>query len=172
MAILVILIGGGIYYFTKNKAVAPEQNVNVQTEATNQMMPEEMGESMMSADNKSASGEKESGKTGSNMMENNGDMGGGMMTPATKTFTVSGSSFAFDIKTIEVSKGDLVKITFKNSGGNHDFRVDGYNVGTKVLSAGGEETFEFTADKAGSFEYFCSVGSHRSLGMKGTLTVK
>ena len=33
-------------------------------------------------------------------------------------------------------------------------------------------TAEFTADKVGSFEYYCSVGSHRSMGMKGVLKVE
>lgn len=89
-----------------------------------------------------------------------------------KSFTVTGSNFAFIPSTIMVKKGDTVKITFKNTSGFHDLRVDGYNVGTKQMQAGNEETFSFVADKAGSFEYYCSVGTHRQMGMKGILTVK
>jgi hypothetical protein len=40
------------------------------------------------------------------------------------------------------------------------------------VGAGASDVVEFTADKAGTFEYYCSVGNHRAMGMKGTLTVK
>ncbi|MEN9561085.1 MAG: hypothetical protein RIQ56_358, partial [Candidatus Parcubacteria bacterium] len=56
-------------------------------------------------------------------------------------------------------------------GGTHDFRIEGYDVGTKVIQGSASETFEFVADKAGDFEFYCSVGSHRAMGMKGTFTV-
>ena len=72
---------------------------------------------------------------------------------------------------MNVKKGDTVKITFKNTGGMHDLKIDGYTVGTKIIQGGAQETFQFVADKAGTFEYYCSVGTHRQMGMKGTLTV-
>jgi plastocyanin len=85
-------------------------------------------------------------------------------------FTVEGKNFAFTPSLLSVKKGDTVKITFKNTGGFHDFVIDEFNVRTKQLQSG-EETVEFVADKAGQFEYYCSVGQHRAMGMKGTLTV-
>lgn len=91
---------------------------------------------------------------------------------AVKEFTVTSTGMAFNQKTLSVNKGDRVRITYSNGGGTHDLRIDGYNVGTKVIQGGQKETFEFVADKAGSFEYYCSVGQHRQMGMKGTLTVK
>lgn len=160
----VILVGGGIYYFTQNKAVAPENGMNGNVES--KMPAPGMGnvDEMVVNSNDNSS---------DHMMDDGQMMGGGsMMAPATKSFTISGNNFAFDVTTIEVNKGDKVKITFKNTGGNHDLRVEGYDVGTKVLGNGKEETFEFEADKSGSFEYFCSVGSHRAMGMKGALIVK
>lgn len=100
-------------------------------------------------------------------------------TPATignesmvKEFMVNGSAFKFDPKEIRVKKGDMVKITFKNTGGMHDFVIDELKIATKVLQAGEEETVEFKAEKIGSFEYYCSVGNHRAMGMKGTLVVE
>lgn len=45
-------------------------------------------------------------------------------------------------------------------------------VKTKVINGGETDTVEFTPDKAGSFEYYCSVGKHRAMGMKGTVTVE
>lgn len=89
-----------------------------------------------------------------------------------KEFTVSGKNFSFEPSTIKVQKGDKVKIIFKNSQGFHDWVIDEYGVATKQTQAPAEEVLEFVADKAGSFEYYCSVGSHRAMGMKGTLIVE
>ncbi len=88
-----------------------------------------------------------------------------------KSFTVEGKNFSFSPSTLTVKKGDKVKITFKNSGGMHDWVLDEFNAKTKQIAAGASETIEFVADKAGTFEYYCSVGNHRAMGMKGTLTV-
>jgi nitrite reductase (NO-forming) len=94
------------------------------------------------------------------------------LSGSVKEFTVDGSSFEFDPKTITVSKGDTVKITFKDNDGRHDLVVDGYNVRTNVIGPGATDTVEFVADKSGSFEYFCSVSNHKELGMTGKLVVQ
>ena len=91
---------------------------------------------------------------------------------AAKAFTVVGNNFAFDLKEIRVKKGTTVKITFKNSEGFHDWRVDEFSAATQNLQAGGQETIEFTADKTGTFEYYCAFGKHRQMGMKGNLIVE
>lgn len=88
-----------------------------------------------------------------------------------KTFTVTGKNFSFLPNTLSVKKGDTVRITFKNTDGFHDLVIDEFNARTKQMQAGGEETIEFVANKTGTFEYYCSVGAHRAMGMKGTLTV-
>ena len=87
---------------------------------------------------------------------------------AEKDFTVEGSNYKFAPSTLTVNK---VKITFKNSGGFHDFVLDEFGVKTKVIPSGQSATVEFTADKTGTFDYYCSVGNHRAMGMQGTLTV-
>lgn len=89
-----------------------------------------------------------------------------------KEFTVSGSNFKFEPSTLQVNKGDTVKITFKNSGGFHDFVIDALNIKTKTIPDGQSESVQFIADKVGTFEYYCSVGNHKQMGMKGTLTVQ
>jgi plastocyanin len=88
-----------------------------------------------------------------------------------KEFTISGQNFSFVPNAITVKKGDKVKITFKNADGFHDFVVDEFGAATKQTKAPTTEVLEFTADKVGSFEYYCSVGTHRAMGMFGTLTV-
>ncbi|MDO8469980.1 MAG: cupredoxin domain-containing protein [bacterium] len=89
----------------------------------------------------------------------------------TKDITVTGRSFSFSPSAITVKKGTVVRLTLKNAGGFHDFVIDELGVRTKQLADGTEETVTFTADKVGNFEYYCSVGNHRAMGMWGTLTV-
>ena len=86
--------------------------------------------------------------------------------------TVTGNNFSFSPSEIRVKRGDTVRVLFKNANGTHDWRLEGYSIGTKVLSAGAQETVEFVADKTGTFEYFCSVGPHRAMGMVGNLIVE
>ncbi len=97
---------------------------------------------------------------------------GAVANGAVKEFTVTGSNFSFSLKEMKVAKGDKVRITFKNAEGFHDFRIAEFNVATKQLKAGAEETVEFVADKTGTFEYYCSVGQHRAMGMHGNLIVQ
>ncbi len=89
-----------------------------------------------------------------------------------KEFTVTGQNFSFSPAVINVKKGDVVKITFKNGDGFHDFRIDEFKVSTHQIKTGEEETVTFIADKTGIFQYYCSVGKHRAMGMWGTLTVE
>jgi plastocyanin len=94
-------------------------------------------------------------------------------TVGVREVTVTGSPFKFEPAEIKVKQGDTVRVKFVNAEGTHDFVVPDFNVQTKQLStANAEETVEFVADKKGSFEYFCSVGNHREMGMKGMLIVE
>lgn len=85
---------------------------------------------------------------------------------------VEAGSFYFKPSTITVKKGSQVKIVLNNKDGIHDFVLEEFNVKTPQITAGKTAEVEFTADKAGSFEYYCSVGNHRQMGMKGTLVVQ
>ncbi|MDO8471136.1 MAG: cupredoxin domain-containing protein [bacterium] len=93
-------------------------------------------------------------------------------TEVVKEFSVDAAPFSFSPSTISVNKGDTVKITVKNVNGTHDFKIDEFNVSTRTLNIGETQTITFVADKTGSFEYYCSVGNHRAMGMVGTLTVR
>lgn len=89
-----------------------------------------------------------------------------------KTFNVTGKSFSFDPKEIKVNKGDTVKIVFSNTEGLHDWVIDEFNVRTPRTQAGQTTTIQFVAVKSGTFQYYCSVGSHRAQGMWGNLIVQ
>ena len=88
-----------------------------------------------------------------------------------KRFTVVGHDFSFSPTQLTANEGDTVVITFKNTQGIHDLIVEGYNIGTKQIRAGQEETIQFIASQKGTFEYYCSVSTHRQMGMVGTLTI-
>ncbi len=94
------------------------------------------------------------------------------VTSETKEFVVTGTNFEFSVKEMRVSKGDRVRIVFRNAGGVHDWTIDEFGAATQVIQAGQEEVIEFVADKTGVFEYYCSVGNHRQLGMRGKLIVE
>lgn len=98
--------------------------------------------------------------------------GSAMTAGATKTFTVTGSNYSFDTKEIKVKKGDAVTIVFKNAEGFHDWNLDEFTAHTKKIGANAQDSVTFTADKTGTFEYYCSVGNHRAMGMKGNLIVE
>ncbi|HZZ99223.1 MAG TPA: plastocyanin/azurin family copper-binding protein [Candidatus Paceibacterota bacterium] len=89
-----------------------------------------------------------------------------------KNITVDGRSFSFNPSTITVNKGDTVNLTFMDEGGNHNLFIEGYNLKTATISGGQSQTLHFVADKTGTFQFYCTVDSHRELGMVGTLTVK
>ncbi len=97
-----------------------------------------------------------------------------VVTDATgvKVFNVSGANFRFDPKIITVKKGDKVRIIFKPLDMQHDLDITDLGVDSPVTVAGETSEIEFTASKAGQFEYFCSVGNHRANGMVGTLIVE
>lgn len=100
-----------------------------------------------------------------------GDVGTEDMDADVVQVSIDASNFEFSKETIVVERGQTVRITLNNTQGVHDLRIEGYDVGTEVIQTGESETFEFVASEAGTFEYYCSVGSHRQMGMIGTLTV-
>lgn len=85
---------------------------------------------------------------------------------------VVGSNYKFAPNKISVKKGEKVRILFKSSDGVHDFKIDELRVATSMVSSGQEDFVEFTPETTGSFEFYCSISSHRAMGMKGNLVVE
>jgi nitrite reductase (NO-forming) len=94
------------------------------------------------------------------------------MMEDTKEFTLEAGSFYYKPNVITVKKGDKVKVTINSVDMMHNFVIDEFNVETKIAKSGESASVEFTADKAGSYEFYCSVASHRAQGMVGTLVVE
>jgi plastocyanin len=89
-----------------------------------------------------------------------------------KEIVISGSDYTFAPTAITVKKGEKTRIVFKNNGGMHDFVVDELGIKTAVINGGEEDFVEFTPEKVGTFEFYCSVMTHRTMGMVGKITVQ
>lgn len=95
-----------------------------------------------------------------------GNATGNVVNNQVKEFTLDASRFKYSPEVIEVNKGDEVKIIVNNIDTIHGIRIPDFNVK-------GENGVEFTADKAGEFEFYCTVfcgDQHRE--MKGKIIVK
>ena len=89
-----------------------------------------------------------------------------------KEFSISGSNFKFSQTEIRVKKRDFVRINFTSADGFHDWTIDEFNAHTEQVATGNRSSVDFVADKAGTFEYYCNVGNHRQMGMRGKLIVE
>jgi heme/copper-type cytochrome/quinol oxidase subunit 2 len=73
---------------------------------------------------------------------------------------------------IQVSQNDLVRITLVSEDIPHSFTLPDYRI-QKRVEPGREVVFEFRAEQAGRFEFYCSMTADRcrEQGMVGTLIV-
>lgn len=166
IVLALVVLGGGYYYFMGQTAPAPtEETATETTTETGMPVPEAGNEGTVEMEVSSSTTSTETGAPAATTTA-------ATSAAAAKTFTIEGSKMKFVPATMKVKKGDTVKVTFKNVDGFHDFVIDEFKVKTKQFNSPGEEVVEFVADKAGTFEYYCSVGEHRKMGMKGTLTVE
>ncbi len=80
--------------------------------------------------------------------------------------------YEFSPGLLRVRKGERVKLVMAATDHDHGFKLDDFNINQKIPK-GTTVVVEFTADKAGTFQFRCSnvcgIG-HR--GMKGTLVVE
>lgn len=106
-------------------------------------------------------------------------VGGGTPVPQTTTtnngdvkeFKITAKQFAFEPATIEVNKGDKVRLIVTSVDVPHGIAIPEYGINER-LDPGKPKTIDFTADKQGTFTAFCSVfcGSGHS-AMKGKVIV-
>ncbi len=86
--------------------------------------------------------------------------------------TVYGGEFEFQPDSIQVRKGETVRLTFVNAGTvEHDLVIDELGVKTQRIQPRSGETVEFVANKTGTFSFYCSVEGHRQQGMEGKITI-
>ena len=88
-----------------------------------------------------------------------------------KEFKMTAKQFAFEPSTIEVNKGDKVRLIVTSTDVPHGIAIPEYGINQR-LDPGIPATIEFTADKQGTFSAYCSVAcgsGHRD--MKGKIIV-
>jgi heme/copper-type cytochrome/quinol oxidase subunit 2 len=92
--------------------------------------------------------------------------------PNRPEFTLLAKDFHYSPGRIEVTQDDLVKLTVRSEDLAHSFAIDEYRI-MKRVPAGGSTTFEFRADRAGTFRFYCNLtsdGGHSQ--MHGELVVQ
>ena len=92
--------------------------------------------------------------------------------PNRREFTIVAKDFQYSPTRIEVMQDDLVKLTVRSADIAHSFTIDEYRI-VKRVPAGGSTTFEFQADRAGTFPFYCTLTSdpgHKM--MHGELVVR
>src|SRR5438045_1146012 len=89
-----------------------------------------------------------------------------------RAFSISAKRFAFTPRHLEVAQGDLVTIELKTEDIAHSLTIDEYRIAKRV-GPGRPVTFEFRAERIGTFPYYCNLqiddGCRR---MRGELIVK
>ncbi|HEY2906137.1 MAG TPA: cupredoxin domain-containing protein [Vicinamibacterales bacterium] len=92
--------------------------------------------------------------------------------PTARPIRIIASRYKFDPPRIEVTQDDLVQIDLRTSDIAHSWTVDAYRI-AKRATPGHPVTFEFRADKAGTFPYYCNLQLEDGCRqMRGELVVK
>jgi heme/copper-type cytochrome/quinol oxidase subunit 2 len=100
-----------------------------------------------------------------------GSLPGQDQAPGRREVKLLARDYQFIPNKIEVTQDDLVRVMFTSEGRPTSFAVDAYRI---LKRAGANQTivFEFRADQAGTFSFYCSLTSDRQCReMKGTLVV-
>ncbi len=72
------------------------------------------------------------------------------------TISVTARRYEFTPNRIEVRENDLVRITMSTEDIPHSFVIDEYRI-AKRAAPGKPVTFEFRADRVGTFRYICNL---------------
>jgi cytochrome c oxidase subunit II len=73
-----------------------------------------------------------------------------------REITLTAKRYEFSQTRIEVAANDVVKITLVAEDIPHSFTIDEYRI-SKRAAPGRPATFEFRADKAGTFPFYCNL---------------
>lgn len=92
--------------------------------------------------------------------------------PTARPFAVTAIRYRFDPSRIEVNQDDLVTVELSTEDIAHSMTIDTYRI-SKRVTPGHPITFEFRADRAGSFPYYCNLQIDDGCRqMRGELVVK
>src|SRR5688572_17258163 len=91
--------------------------------------------------------------------------------PTRRDVSVTVKNFRFSPARIAVTRSDLVQVTVQSEDVEYSFTIDAYYV-SKRVPAGGSVSFEFLADREGTFPYYSSLTNDpRHAEARGDLVV-
>ncbi len=162
VAIVAIVAIAGIAYMMSRKDAPESANTIQQEQVTQAPVGDAMENKAMEADKKTE-GMMEAKPSTAAAMEESTDV---------KTINVEAGAFYYKPAEIRVKKGEKVKIVMTSKDMMHDFLIDELGVKLPITKSGETNSVEFTPDKTGTFEYYCSVGQHRTQGQVGKIIVE
>ena len=92
--------------------------------------------------------------------------------PNRREFSITARDYTFVPNRLEVTQDDLVKLTVESADHAYSFAIDEYRIIRRV-PAGGTTSFEFRADRPGTFRFYSNLTSDRAHAeMQGQLVVR
>ena len=92
--------------------------------------------------------------------------------PNRPEFTLVARNYRYTPDRLEVTQDDLVRLTIRSEDLTYSFAIDEYRI-VRRIPAGETTTFEFRADRAGTFRFYSNLtgeGGHAE--MQGQLVVR
>ena len=91
---------------------------------------------------------------------------------ASRSFNITAKQWSFTPSTITVTEGDVVTLNVTSVDVSHGLAISQFGVNIR-LSPGVTTSATFTANKVGTYSFFCNVACGQGHGgMRGTLTVQ
>lgn len=141
VVLVLILIGAGLFFFMG------KSNKNI----------DDMAPAVTNQNNDSSESTVSSGTTTSNS--------------DVVSVNMEAGNFYFKPNVIKAKLGQTVRVTVTGVGMQHDFIIDELGVKSSTIAPGKSDVVEFVASEVGQFQFYCSVGNHKQMGMVGTLNV-
>jgi len=99
-------------------------------------------------------------------------LGAQEQVPNRPELTLVGRNYRYTPDRIEVTQNDLVSLTIRSEDVAYSFAINEYRIVRRV-PAGGSTTFEFHADRPGTFRFYSNLTSDRAHEeMEGQLVVR
>ena len=92
--------------------------------------------------------------------------------PNRPEFSLVARNYRYNPDRLEVTQDDLVTLTIRSEDFNYSFAIDEYRI-VRRIPAGETTTFEFRADRAGTFRFYSNLtGEGGHADMQGQLVVR
>lgn len=102
------------------------------------------------------------------------EQGGAGESEMAADYQIDMSNFEYSVTEMTASPGQTLVVNLTTTDGMHDLVIDELGVQSSILNVGESQVLEIVVPEdavAGEYEYYCSVGNHRAMGMVGTLTI-